>query len=201
MIDKAQDLQDFMAGGKAKFHIDDPLAAKKFGYDLFTRLERRGGLAGQPLVLLCIGTDRSTGDCLGPLVGTKLASCSQDLFAVYGTLDQPVHASNLHERLGEIYRVHQNPLVIAVDASLGSADSVGFVTIGDGALHPGAGVNKKLPPVGEIHITGIVNVGGFMEYLVLQNTRLNLVMRMADVIAHGILQAAALCARRETREL
>lgn len=25
-----------------------------------------------PLILVCIGTDRSTGDALGPLVGTKL---------------------------------------------------------------------------------------------------------------------------------
>ncbi|RKO65526.1 spore protease YyaC [Desulfofundulus salinus] len=201
MIDKAQDIQDLMAGGKTRVHIEDPMAAKKFGYDLFARLERYSGLSGQPLVLLCIGTDRSTGDCLGPLVGTKLASSNQDLFAVYGTLDQPVHASNLQEKLDEIYRVHQNPLVIAVDASLGSVDSVGFVTIGDGALHPGAGVNKKLPPVGEIHITGIVNVGGFMEYLVLQNTRLNLVMRMADVIAQGILHTIALCTKQETREI
>ncbi|MNN53765.1 hypothetical protein D3C81_1685430 [compost metagenome] len=40
-----------------------------------------------------------------------------------------------------------------------------------------------------MHITGIVNVGGFMEYLVLQNTRLSLVMNMADVIARGIHMA------------
>lgn len=33
---------------------------------------------------------------------------------------------------------------------------------------------------------GIVNVGGFMEYFVLQNTRLSLVMRMAHVIADGL---------------
>ncbi len=198
MIDKAREMTD---GGKTRIHIEDPMATKKFGYDLLARLERYGGLSGQPLVLLCIGTDRSTGDCLGPLVGTKLASCNQDVFAVYGTLDQPVHASNLQDKLDEIYRVHQNPLVIAVDASLGGVDSVGLVTIGDGALHPGAGVNKKLPPVGEIHITGIVNVGGFMEYLVLQNTRLNLVMRMAEVIAQGLLQTIALCTRKETREI
>ena len=38
-----------------------------------------------------------------------------------------------------------------------------------------------------MHIIGIVNVGGFMEYLVLQNTRLSLVMRMADVISTGLI--------------
>ena len=40
---------------------------------------------------------------------------------------------------------------------------------------PGAGVNKDLPPVGDLYITGVVNVGGFMDYLVLQNTRLYLI--------------------------
>ena len=48
-----------------------------------------------------------------------------------------------------------------------------------------AGVNKSLPPMGHIHIAGIVNISGFMEYL-FANTRLNLVMRMADIINSGI---------------
>ena len=180
---------------KTRIHIDDFLAAQKLGYDLFYRLERTGGLQGRPLVLLCIGTDRSTGDCLGPLVGTKLASTPQETFHVYGTLEHPVHATNLQEKLAEIYREHRDPVLVAVDASLGSLESVGYITVGDGALRPGAGVHKCLPPVGEIHITGIVNVGGFMEFMVLQNTRLNLVMRMADLIAQGLMNAIRYCCR------
>ncbi|MNE77605.1 hypothetical protein D3C80_1739330 [compost metagenome] len=42
--------------------------------------------------------------------------------------------------------------------------------------------------MGDISIYGIVNVGGFMEYMVLQNTRLSLVMRMADEIITAITQ-------------
>lgn len=56
-------------------------------------------------------------------------------------------------------------------------------------LHPGAAVHKNLPKVGDIHITGIVNVGGSMEFYVLQNTRLHLVMSMADSIAQSIYLA------------
>ncbi|MBE3587878.1 MAG: spore protease YyaC [Thermoanaerobacteraceae bacterium] len=187
---------------KTRIHIEDPLAARKFSRDLLARLERYDRLERQPVILLCIGTDRSTGDCLGPLVGSKMAELAQNEFHIFGTLEQPVHASNLQEKLDEIYRLYPNPLVIALDACLGNVDSVGCITIGDGSLRPGAGVNKKLPPVGEIHITGIVNVGGFMEYLVLQNTRLNLVMRMADVIVEGfkeILAGSKL--EEETREM
>jgi putative sporulation protein YyaC len=69
---------------------------------------------------------------------------------------------------------------------LGQVESVGSITLATGALRPGAGVNKKLQEVGEIHFTGIVNVGGYMEYFVLQNTRLGLVWKLADIIAQSI---------------
>ena len=112
---------------------------------------------------------------------------NQDFFIVYGTLDKPVHASNLRETLQEINTYFKNPFIIAVDACLGRLENVGSIQLGNGSLQPGAGVNKELPPkVGQVHITGVVNVGGFMEYLVLQNTRLNLVMRLADVIVSGL---------------
>ncbi|MNR50653.1 hypothetical protein D3C85_1702050 [compost metagenome] len=66
---------------------------------------------------------------------------------------------------------------------------MGCIQVVHGPLRPGAGVNKELPPVGDIHLTGIVNVGGFMEYFVLQNTRLSLVMRLSDIIATSLYGA------------
>ena len=185
---------------RTKINLEDPLAAVKFGWDLAGRLDKNNSPSGRPKILLCIGTDRSTGDCLGPLVGSKLSALAQDFFHVYGTLEQPVHASNLKQKLDEIYRHYENPLIVAVDACLGSLENVGCVNIGDGSLQPGAGVNKNLPPVGQIHITGIVNVGGFMEYLVLQNTRLNLVMRLADLIVEGLMNAIGYCTQEEIPE-
>lgn len=143
----------------------------------------------QDILILCIGTDRSTGDSLGPLTGSKLQEHNPP-FQVVGCLEHPVHAANLAETLA---RIQANPpyWTVAIDASLGNMDGVGLVNIGAGALQPGAGVNKRLPQVGDVYITGIVNVGGFMEYFVLQNTRLSLVSKMADVICTGLLTAFA----------
>jgi len=140
----------------------------------------------QDVVVLCIGTDRSTGDSLGPLVGTKLHARYSRQYHVYGTLEHPVHAMNLAEKIEEIQQTHHHPLIIAIDACLGQFSSVGSINVIDGPLKPGAGVKKELPAVGTFHITGIVNVGGFMEYFVLQNTRLYIVMQMAEIIAAGI---------------
>ena len=100
-----------------------------------------------------------------------------------------LHATNLKDAIAEIEMLDQRPLVIAVDACLGRSETSGTSTC-RGPLKPGTGVNKVLPEVGDMHITGIVNVGGYMEYLVLQNTRLGLVMRMATSIAKAIQYAA-----------
>ncbi|SFR11972.1 spore protease YyaC [Desulfoscipio geothermicus] len=175
---------------KIKIHVDDQLATEKIYLALMDKLTRYEALHTGPVILLCIGTDRSTGDCLGPLVGTQLEYQNQDLFQIYGTLDQPVHAGNLQEYLDMINKQYSDPFIIAVDACLGSLENVGCINIGDGSLQPGAGVNKSLPSVGQIYITGIVNVGGFMEYLVLQNTRLSLVMKITNTIVAGLNKVA-----------
>lgn len=137
------------------------------------------------IVIVCIGTDRSTGDCLGPLIGYKLSSLIKKYKDVHlmGTLDTPVHAKNLVNKINFIERTFEKPFIIAIDACLGKLERVGYVSVGEGPLKPGAGVNKDLPEIGNLHITGIVNVGGFMEYVILQNTRLSTVMQMANVIS------------------
>jgi putative sporulation protein YyaC len=172
-------------------HYQEPFLIEKLGRGLCQILQYLDPEGIRPLVIIGIGTDRSTGDCLGPLVGTKLRALGLESISVYGHLDEPVHASNLQERLQLIGNLHLNPLVIAVDACLGQSDSIGSLTLAPGPIRPGAGVNKNLPLVGEVHFTGTVNVGGFMEHFVLQNTRLSLVMKMADIIAQAIFNGVA----------
>lgn len=171
---------------KIKAHVDDYPAKAKLETrltDLFISAHKR------PSIILCIGTDRSTGDALGPLIGTQLLRQHLPMLHVYGTLDNPVHATNLADNIHCIQQTYSNPFIIAVDACLGRIDSIGCITLSDGPLKPGAGVHKQLPEVGEAHMTGIVNVGGFMEYMVLQNTRLNLVWRMSETICSLISQS------------
>ncbi|MDR6883067.1 spore protease YyaC [Bacillus sp. 3255] len=133
------------------------------------------------VTFVCIGTDRSTGDSLGPLVGTFLSDLGYD---VIGTLENPAHGMNLNERLEEL---KPNKTVIAIDSGLGLVTSVGKIKYQRGSIQPGSGVNREdLPKVGDYHLMGIVNVGGFMEYYVLANTRLSLVMRMAKEMVQEI---------------
>lgn len=143
-------------------------------------------------VILCIGTDRVTGDSLGPLAGSFLeAYGAYHPLTVYGTLDAPVHALNLSRVMRRIKNKHPRSPILAVDASLGARRHVGYITLGKGSLSPGAGVQKSLDPVGDLFITGIINTASCGGQLTLQNTRLAPVARLACCIARGILEACA----------
>lgn len=144
-------------------------------------------LCNRTIVFLCIGSDRATGDCLGPIIGYKLSKIRRgEAFRIYGTLQEPVHAKNLKDTVTMIYEAHGDAFIIAIDASLGKSDHIGYVTLGEGSLKPGAGVDKDLPAVGDLFITGIVNFSGLMDHMLLQTTRLNVVMTMADQISQAI---------------
>lgn len=138
------------------------------------------------IVILCIGTDRSTGDSLGPLVGDKLKFLVREKVFLYGGLEDPVHAKNLIETIDNINSNHKSPFIIAIDASLGPLQNVGKIIIESKPLTPGAALNKNLPPIGDLYITGVVNISGSLEFMVLQNTRLYIVMKLAETISSGV---------------
>ncbi len=148
-------------------------------------------IQNQHIIILCIGSDRSTGDSLGPLIGYKLEQYDITGITVIGTLERPVHAANLSDTLTDISRYYEAPFIIAIDASLGKKEHIGYITLGPGSLKPGLGVNKNLPEVGDIHITGIVNYSGVMDSLLLQTTRLNTIMHLADTISMALAESLA----------
>jgi putative sporulation protein YyaC len=142
--------------------------------------------SNRSIIFLCIGTDRSTGDSLGPLIGYKLRYLKKKNFYIYGDLTNPIHSKNLEIITSRIYENFENPFIIAIDACLGSFQNIGKVFIDKSPLHPGLAVNKNLPPIGDMSITGIVNISGSFEFMVLQNTRLYTVMTLADCMSAGI---------------
>ena len=138
------------------------------------------------VVFLCIGTDRSTGDSLGPLIGYKLKEQRVRRIKILGTLERPVHAMNLEQYVAKIRMQYDDYVVVAVDASVGSQDHVGCITLGKGSLRPGLGVCKELEEVGDIFITGIVGGYSSQDPLMLQSVRLSVVMKMADYISKSV---------------
>ncbi len=165
------------------FDIIDDISQVNLGKKIVTHLMDAEIYKCTP-VILCIGTDRATGDCLGPLVGSELKNYHHR-YEVLGDLKSPVHALNLKSTMDSIYQNVNNPFVIAVDASLGHPKHIGRITLSNCPIAPGKGVYKKLPSVGDISITGIVNIAGQNPSL-LQSTRLYIVMQLAKCISNAL---------------
>jgi len=169
-------------------NINEENAVSKFAENLRCCISEEEGKTDS-LSFICIGSDRATGDSLGPVVGHMLSRKIQNCnVKIYGSLSKPVHAINITDTLGRIYSENKNTLIIAVDAALSKyPDRVGVVSIGAGAVRPGAFAGKALPPVGHIYITGVVNWASRLNDIeILQSTRLGLVMKMAEIITGGI---------------
>ena len=132
--------------------------------------------------------NKITGDCLGPLVGSKLKQ-RKFPYPLYGTLEKPLHAGNLTEQLPEISLVHPDACTLAIDAAVGTKNHIGLVSLSRQPLSPGKGVARPLCPVGDISITGIINEASVSSEILLPYTSLYLVDKLAEYICKGILNS------------
>lgn len=176
-------------GDYAGFRQAEPATKIKLSGDqlqsFFTNISQQHSM--DQITFVCIGTDRSTGDALGPLTGSRLLEYGFP--NVIGTLPDPCDACNLETKLQE---VQAGSVVIAIDACLGQPSSVNFFFVSAGPLHPAQSVGRPLPSVGDYSIAAVVNVQGPKPYWTLQMTSLYLVMTMSEEIAHAAASAFGL---------
>jgi len=138
-------------------------------------------------VILCIWSDLSVGDSLGPVTGTKLKEKLKNLNCyVYGTLAKPITAHEVKYMNEFLRQTHPSSPIIAVDAAVGLAGDIGLIRLAKGAIKPGSGANKKLSKVGDISVMGIVAEHSVFNYSLFSATRLNIIYKMAEIISEGI---------------
>jgi len=166
-----------------KILYDDPAGSILLGN--YLRSFFYGENSYRDVIIVCIGTDKCIGDCLGPLVGTLLENTGFP-FPVYGTLKNPIHAVNLREKVTKIRKEHPLAFTIAIDACLGEPGNVGSIQVRQGPIYPGKGVGKSLPSVGDISVIGIIDCIRSDSNIALHNIRLSFVMEIAEVMANGL---------------
>ncbi len=138
-------------------------------------------------VILCIGSDLSVGDSLGPVVGTKLKEKLSGLNCfVYGTLSKPITAHEVKYMNDFLRLTHPDSAIIAIDAAVGLAGDIGLIKLARRGIKPGSGANKKLSKVGDVSIMGIVAERSLFNYSLFSATRLNIVYKMAEIISEGV---------------
>lgn len=138
-------------------------------------------------VVICIGSDLSIGDSLGPVTGTKIKEKLSGINCyVYGTLSKPITAHEVKYLNDFIKSTHPESPVIAVDAAVGLEGDIGLIKVAKKSMKPGSGANKKLSKVGDISIMGIVAEKSVFNYSLFSSTRLNIIYKMSEIIAEGV---------------
>lgn len=107
-------------------------------------------------VVICIGSDRVSGDMLGPLVGSDLREEYRLPCPVYGWVGSSVNGVNLEEYLQMIRTRHPSCPVIAVDAALGKKEDVGKMRFKRGGIRAGGAMERKGERIGDIGVVGVV---------------------------------------------
>lgn len=138
----------------------------------------------EDIVFICIGTDQSTGDSFGPLMGSMLTRMGFPY--VIGTLAYPCDAYRVEAEIKSLQQ--QSKLVIAIDACLGKPKQVGQFILLNGPLLPGAATGKRLSAVGDYSIAAVVNEFGPKAYWKIQNASLYVVMELVEVLSAHIAQ-------------
>ena len=161
---------------------------KYFPKDTYVKIADffKNNVITEDVVIVCIGSNRTyTIDCLGPFVGSILKEDKNFHIPVYGSLINPINATNLIKKITKVKNEHPNEVVIVIDAALSSDESkVGMIDIKKGSLKPGNGAGKDLGEVGDISIRAFVapvNIN-VMEY----GVDLNFISAMANIIVKGI---------------
>lgn len=156
---------------KIDFKVDnmDNDVIVKFIMDEFKKYNKK------EIIVVNIGTDKCTGDSFAPFLGSYMED-NKFSISFYGTLEEPIHALNIHKRIREIEDIHKNAFIIALDSSMSSSDKVGNITVRNKPVEAGASLDKDLPSVGDVSI--IYNVVGLNSGFVgLQNVRLGFILK------------------------
>lgn len=146
-------------------------------------------------IIICVGTDATIGDTLGPLVGTKLKESDVNAY-VYGALGKTVTAKEVGVIKSFISTVHPLSKTLVVDAAIGKYEDVGKIKISSEGIYPGLGANKNLPKLGDGSIIGIVSERSDKNNVFMNFTRLSPVYKMAETIYKGICQYVSNCEQK-----
>lgn len=144
------------------------------------------------ITFLCVGTDRITGDCFGPLVGSKLIEllkkCNYSNINVYGSLEQNLSYKNINKI---IKNINNKSIIIVIDAALSKKENIGKIFVSNTKTVLGKSLERAQIEIGDISIKSVVAKDykiAKCNFKALQNISLSGVMTLANIVSEGIFE-------------
>lgn len=147
------------------------------------------------IVFLCVGTDRITGDSFGPIIGHNLKKLfnSAKNVAIIGDLENTVSYLNIENVINKICKDYSNPFIVSIDSALSkNKDNIGKIFIDKGGLVLGSSISREKYIIGDMHVKGVIArdlCNPKKNFYLMQNIRLNMVMKMAEIVSNGIYES------------
>lgn len=145
------------------------------------------------IVILCVGTNKIIGDCLGPIVGQKLTRIfhNKGNILIYGNMKETLNLKNAKGIIQEIYKNSQTPFIITVDAALGKKEMIENIFISTGKIKIGEALGNSVEYISQVNIKGIVgeyhnDIQKNMNTLI--HTKRKRIHRLSNQIAYEIYQ-------------
>ena len=147
------------------------------------------------IIFLCIGTDRVTGDCFGPIAGSILMNKQNNYkipnMEVIGCLEDNISFEKAEEKIKEQISKYKKPLIVSIDAALSNKNNVEKIFVQNYGIELGKSLEKDKKVFGDISIQAVVgkNMKCKQEnFRILQNIPLSKVMKLSNLVANGIIE-------------
>ena len=102
------------------------------------------------LLFLCIGSEKISGDCIGPIVGTLLKEKYRIPYPVLGTEDNSVNGANIRAYRDNIKKYFPDYKIIAVDSAVGDDKDLWTLKIREGGVRAGGALNPSVEYYGNV---------------------------------------------------
>lgn len=107
-------------------------------------------------IYVCVGTPNTNFDSIGPRVGSKLKDLG---YEVYGTMENPIHGTNVRTIWDEKIKHLDRNRIIAIDAAVSlKPNSIGTAILRKRGVKPRAGIDSSNSDIeiGRRSIVGII---------------------------------------------
>lgn len=139
------------------------------------------------ILFLCIGSEKISGDSLGPMVGTLLKEKYKVPYPVIGTEEHPVNGINISRYKEHIKKYFPTHKIVAIDAALGEEKDLWSIRFREGGIKAGGAVGTNNTMIGDVGILGVVGEKGVNAMQTLLNASFPSVVNLAERIANTIL--------------
>ena len=150
------------------------------------------------IVILCIGTDKLIGDCVGPMVGQKLINDWQSKnndnikkkeIVILGNMERTLNYKNAENIIKQVNKNCNMPFIIAIDTALSKISTTQKIYVNNGSLTIGNSLGRKLLFKSHINIKCVVGECKNTpkeNIKVLKDVHPELVEQLSDIVAYGI---------------